>query len=213
MNQVPSRSIILGKLIWNLIHSVCRNIDYKFRATWLWFRATWLRARWLSGDLTCLKNISPKKSVDQQWADRRSTNCRQAADYWSTVTIILGKLIWNLIHSVCRNIDYKFRATWLWFRATWLRARWLSGDLTCLKNISPKKSVDQQWADRRSTNCRQAADYWSTVTLITKLQRHSAFCKIPLPWTKGKFEFTTNLRKKVRRELEKYSDFEVVLRV
>ena len=21
--------------------------DYKFRATWLWFRATWLRARWL----------------------------------------------------------------------------------------------------------------------------------------------------------------------
>ena len=26
--------------------------DYEFRATWLWFRATWLRARWVSGDLT-----------------------------------------------------------------------------------------------------------------------------------------------------------------
>ena len=69
--------------------------------------------------------------------------------------------------------------------------------------------MDRQLVDKR----RQAADYWSTVTLIIKLQRHSAFCKIPLPWAKGKFKFTTNLRKKVRRELEQYSDFEVVLRV
>ena len=94
----------------------------------------------------------------------------------------------------------------------------VSGDMTfgrldLFEEQFPKKSVDQQWADRRSTNGRQAADYWSTVTLITKLKRHSAFCKIPLPWTKGKFKFTKNLRKKVRRELEQYSDFEVVLRV
>ena len=30
---------------------------HEFRATWLWFRATWLRARWLSGDLA--ENLFP----------------------------------------------------------------------------------------------------------------------------------------------------------
>ena len=29
-----------------------RRDDYEFRATWLWFWVTWLRARWVSGDLT-----------------------------------------------------------------------------------------------------------------------------------------------------------------
>ena len=36
--------------------------DYKFRGTWLWFWATWLRARWLSGDLTVKRKTREYKT-------------------------------------------------------------------------------------------------------------------------------------------------------
>ena len=45
--------------------------DYKFRATWLWFRATWLGARWLSGDLTLNPCTAPGKSCSH-WLYRSS---------------------------------------------------------------------------------------------------------------------------------------------
>ena len=43
--------IKLDKISGNMTQDFGRH-DYEFRATWLWFRATWLRARWVSGDLT-----------------------------------------------------------------------------------------------------------------------------------------------------------------
>ena len=45
--------------------------DYKFLATWLWFRATWLRARWISGDLTVNPCTAPGKCCSH-WLYRGS---------------------------------------------------------------------------------------------------------------------------------------------
>ena len=45
--------------------------DYKFRATWLWFRATWRGARCLSGDLTLNPCTAPGKCCSH-WLCRSS---------------------------------------------------------------------------------------------------------------------------------------------
>ena len=54
----------------------------------------------------------------------------------------------DMIQNIGRH-DYKFRATWLWFRATWLGARWLSGDLTLNPCTAPGKCCSH-WLYRSS---------------------------------------------------------------
>ena len=76
--------------LWNF----GRN-DYKFRATWLWFRATWLRARWLSGDLT----VKRKEDITDalQWLMEKTEfillTCRNISFLWAETKNSLGGFI------------------------------------------------------------------------------------------------------------------------
>ena len=94
--------------------------------------------------------------------------------------------------------DYKFRATWLWFRATWLRARWLSGDLTVNPCTAPGKCCSHwlyrsSWINRlRSWPVQLCSLVWWPVHLVVRLLSHSPsiWCidNIARPSTKNQSE-------------------------
>ena len=48
----------------------------KFQATWLWFRATWLRARWLSGELTVIRRVQYLNHTSQSCETRKQKTTR-----------------------------------------------------------------------------------------------------------------------------------------
>ena len=88
-----------------------------------------------------------------------------------TLTSIFLESFWALLNFMTQNIgqhDYKFWATWLWFRATWLRVRWLSCDLTVIR--------DDDRSDRRPHfRCHFVKNFF-----FCRLKLLSFFCKIPL---------------------------------